>query len=193
MRPFVPFAPIQCAAMGFWMGTAPLLEEKRNVATDAVVSNIANPAFLHGPCSWSRLSPNDHPANPIQWQLIDGPDQWLDGQEPDWHRRILQMANSRYLGSVFYRHSKPDVRWSSICTVPPLHVAVHPGAALGEDLKAVPMRSFHCFKDSIDEWKRYLLVKEIAHRVYEDQPRTPPPERLLEPLGAQRQIETSRK
>ena len=43
----------------------------------------------------------------------------------------------------------------------------------------MPIGSLHRLEDGIDERLRYLLVKEVAHRVDEDASRLAPSERLL--------------
>lgn len=70
-------------------------------------------------------------------------------------------------------------------------IVAHQRTALGQYLKDVPVGLLHCIEDLIDEYERHLLVKQVAHRVDENHPRAEPLERLLQPLGPQRQIEPS--
>ena len=66
----------------------------------------------------------------------------------------------------------------------------HQRTALGENLIDVPIGPFHRIEYLPDVLVGYLLMKQIAHRVHEDELRTPPMQRLLYTLRPQGQVET---
>jgi hypothetical protein len=57
--------------------STPLLEEKRDFGSQALISNIRDP-FLHdGPCTWTRLAAHDHPIDIFEIQFPKRTDQRL--------------------------------------------------------------------------------------------------------------------
>ena len=69
-----------------------------------------------------------------------------------------------------------------------LDETAHQGAALGEHLVDVPIGAFHGVEYALDVLRGNVLVEEIAHRVDEDELRTPPVCGLFEAVGAKGQI-----
>ncbi len=81
----------------------------------------------------------------------------------------------------------PDLAAGMIADVT-MRLVAHEGASLGQNLKDVPVRSFHGIKDTVDELCRDLLMEKVTHRIDEDHAWPLPAERLPYPLGAQCEI-----
>src|SRR5215472_103157 len=101
------------------------------------------------------------------------------------------MSNSRSGLLVFYRHSKPNVRWCAAAVIALINKRLKKRATLGQHLIDVPICPFHCVKDRCYVRSGDPLVKKIAHGIYKNHPRTFPGEWLQKPLRPKRQIEAS--
>ena len=73
--------------------------------------------------------------------------------------------------------------------VPAPQVIPHERTALREHLESVPVGFFHGVEYAVDEWRRNVLVEQVAHGIDEDLPRSFPCQRLFHSFRAQCQIE----
>ena len=58
-----PFLTFQLPSIAFFEDTAPLFKEEGDSCGFALVTDVENPLWIHGPCSRARLATNDCPMN----------------------------------------------------------------------------------------------------------------------------------
>ena len=99
------------------------------------------------------------------------------------------MIQTRRVFGIFDRDAKPNVVRSKAVLVPFAQISGHKGTALRKNLISVPRRLLHGVKHRVYEGCRYLFVKKVTHRIYEDTAGLSPAKRLLKTLGPKLQIE----
>jgi hypothetical protein len=76
---------------------APLLEEKWDLGSQALIPNIRDP-FLHDRSrTWTRLAADDHPIDLLEIQLPKRTDQRLKRQKFDFCTCFPQVINSKFI------------------------------------------------------------------------------------------------
>ncbi len=163
---------------------------KGHMLRTALATDIYNPVAKHRSGVGPAFSADDHPIDSAEIQQSNVGQQRLNREKPDACRRVLERTNAREaVTPILHADAVRDVAQFSH----PLKLArqqySHPCVPLGEDLENVPMGAPHDVAHISDEIGRNRLVKEVAHRVDEDFPRSPPVQRLLKFLRDQPQIE----
>ena len=84
----IPGATFERATRPLFLHSAPLLEEKWDFDSQALIPNVRDP-FLHDrSCAGTRLAADDHPIDILEIQLPKRTDQWLKRQEFDFCARF---------------------------------------------------------------------------------------------------------
>ena len=188
-RPFVPFTSVQSSTAGLRPISAPLFEEKGDTGIEAPISNIAHPIGIDRPRARAAFAADDDPVDAVEVEVLDWADQRFEREEPDHRVGFSQVADARYLAVVLDRGTEPDVVGCLAALIAGVDVAAHQRAAFGEDLEDVLVGLFHGVEHAVDEVNRHVLVKHVAHGVDEDHPRAAPFEGLVQPLGAEHEVE----
>lgn len=100
-------------------------------------------------------------------------------------RNLAQRRDSIHVYRTLNARSHPDIRRP----FEPIRERQRVLRTLGQDLKLMPRRGFHDSKYPLDKIERNVLMKEIGHRIHEDAPRLPPPQRNLQRIRLKRQFE----
>jgi hypothetical protein len=107
----------------------------------------------------TRLAPSDQPADAIEVETFERPEQGFGGNEPNCGIDLSESVCSLDKPPVLDGNAHPDIR------VPlelrgKLREAPVP---LGENLKDMLGSASHYVEYSADEIERNLLMKEVAH------------------------------
>ena len=177
------------ASARFRCPTTPLLEEKINSFSLADIPDIEDPALFHGACIRAALSADDDPRYPFNVDISHRAEKRFYGKKANCNRRRPKVVNSGGCPAIFDGHSAPDMSRRRAPNVSALQIILHQRASLGEYLKYMPVRGFHGIENAIHEFRRYLLVKQVAHGIDEDPSWAFPRERVGQPFRAKREIE----
>jgi hypothetical protein len=189
IRILVPLAPFKYSAARLWPDASPLLEKECNFICFASISNFENPGFLNGSGTRPAFTADNDPINPLQIHLPNRTDEGLKRYELNTRRRRLEVIQTHRVFGVLDRDAEPNVLRSTAALVSLAQITGHKRTSLGENLIGVPRRLLHRVKHRVDERRRHLFVKEVAHRIHENAPRLLPPQRLLQALRSKCQIE----
>ena len=74
-------AAVQLTAPGFGCASAPLLEEKRDFGSFALVSEVCDPFRVHGTCARPALAAGDQPVDVLKVQVFKRPQQRFGAYE----------------------------------------------------------------------------------------------------------------
>lgn len=182
-RHFVPGAAVEKAAGFLFVFAAPLLEEECDARSEALIADVGDPLRVHRASLRAGLATDDHPVDVSKIEFHERAKQRLDRKE--LHARICtsKLIDARDVVGIFHTHAHPHIRR-------PVEFAIERCesiGALGEHLKAVPVRAAHDVEDALDVLDRHIFVEEIAHRVDEDRLRLFPLQRKVEHLRLKRE------
>ena len=121
--------------------------------------------LLHGSRVRTAFTTDDNPRYPIQVKVPDRADEGFNRKETNCSRCRLKMSNSPGGKSIFDGHTEPHMSWCNFLRVSAYEIVPHHGTSLCEHLEDVPVGSLHYVEYLIDECRRDLFVKEIAHGV----------------------------
>jgi hypothetical protein len=186
-RLFAPRHLIVCPAIELsprliFANTAPLLEEECDSMHPALPTNRLNPVFIHRPSAEPGLPAHNDPIYLCQGQIFQRADQRFTGQEldPGWSRCEIHHPIDYPL--IFDADSHPYIRR------PGKQVSKFSQTlrALRENLESM-LRAFdHRAENGLNEIKRDVFLKQVAHRIHEDNARLFPPTRDVNEVVVQR-------
>lgn len=188
-RHFVPGAAVEKAAGFLFVFAAPLLEEECDARSEALIADVGDPLRVHRASLRAGLATDDHPVDVSKIEFHERAKQRLDRKE--LHARICtsKLIDARDVVGIFHTHAHPHIRR-------PVEFAIERCesiGALGEHLKAVPVRAAHDVEDALDVLDRHIFVEEIAHRVDEDAAGSAPANGVAQLFGNESKIETELK
>jgi hypothetical protein len=132
------------------------------------------------------LPPSNKPVDPRQVETGEWTEEGLGGYEAHRRRHPSEVIGTTNPPLVLDRHAHPDIRGPGEACGDLGEVLV----ALGEDLESMALGPNHYVEHPLDELKWDVRMKQIAHRVDEDDPWPFPLERLVESAGPKAQVES---
>lgn len=167
-REFVVGFAFETAARLSLAYAAPLFEEKGDSVFAALIPQCQDPFLLHGPCSRSALSADDHPVDSLQIQLADVFQKRFDREEANGGVRFLKVCDSRdTVFLIFDADTPPDVRLLSRESQFGIEQRAKAFRSFREDLIGMPVRYGHdrCHSDYVIVGNE--IVEEVAHGIDE--------------------------
>lgn len=162
----------------------PLFEEERHGASGTLVTNPSRPVRLHGSRSMPGLSTYYHPVDTTEVQ-VEGSEQRFAGQESDCCRDFPKMHNPGSPSLVLNTRTKPNVRRPRQLRRQSRRTL----GAFGKHLIRMVRPYSYGFEHSCDEAIRNIGMKQIAHRIDEDETRAGLAQREVEPVRPKLQVE----
>ena len=162
------------ASARFRRPATPLLEEKINSFSLADIPDIKDPALFHRACIRAALPTDDDPGYTFKIDISHRAEKRFYRKKTNCKRSHLKVPDSRGCHLIFDGHSAPDMSRRRAPTVSALQIILHKRASLCEYLKYMPVCSFHVIENAINEFRRYLFVEQVTHRIDEDHSRSFP-------------------
>ena len=159
----VVLGPFETASARFWCCPSPLLKEKVNAPPFTEIPDVENPSLFHGAGIRSALPTNNDPGYPLEIEFSHRAEKRLNGKKTDLYRRHLKMPNSGGRQMIFDGNTAPDMPRRNALAVSALQVILHQCAPLREHLEYMPIGRLHGVEDLVDEHRRYIFVKQVAH------------------------------
>src|SRR6266508_4643525 len=108
-RHLIPSTTFECASCSFLLHATPLLEEKWDFGSQALIPNIRDPFLQDWPRPWTRLAAHDHPIDIFKIQFPKRTNQRLKRQEFDFCACFPQVINPEFVFFVLHTCADPDV------------------------------------------------------------------------------------
>ena len=176
---------LKLPAAGLRRATSPLLEEERRTGGEALVSEVADPLLVHRARIVSVLTSSDHPVNAREVEVGQRAKQGLSADEANGGADLAKMIHAERILLALDGNAHPEV-----------HRPVEPRRDRGEPLRSLGQHLigalWHVGDDvehATDVVDGHVLVKQVAHRVHEDQPGRCPGPRDVEGIRVNRQSE----
>jgi hypothetical protein len=163
-RHFVVSSTVQFAASHILPDSAPLLEERGDVAAATLPMNRVYPFGPHRAGKRAGLAAHNDPVNAVEWEVFERPDKRLAGKKANLRGDGSKVSNpANYAGMLNANtHLYMGRPWQRRAEF------LQPVAALCEDLKCMLGASFHRGENGADEVFRHIFLKQVAHGVDED-------------------------
>lgn len=153
-----------------------MFEEKRNVALQAPVADLAHPFGFHFAGAGAGFAADYDPVDAGERQARDGAEQWFDREEANMGGGLDQFTDAMHDRIAFNAGSHPDVGRPREAGGKRRRDV----RAFGEDLEGVLRAAVHGVEDALHEFERDIFVEQIAHGVDEDGARQTPGKRVAD-------------
>src|SRR4030095_10156476 len=173
-----------------WDFAPPLFEKESHLGFDTLIANIKNPFWIDWPRTWTAFSSGNYPVDAFKIEFAHGRYERFDGKKSNTCICILEMHEARHSPAVLNGNAKPHMNGCFCASISFIDKFLHQRTAFCQHLIYMPIGSFHCSEHLRDVIFRHFFVKEVAHRIHKDHPRSLPVKRLKQPFGPQASLKT---